>query len=80
MKSDNLKIMVQTDHYWGIGDTLSEALQKAKNAGARGKMYYIAYIVQAGTYVDGMGFINYPDKNFAPKKIHEVLPKKRKAA
>ena len=72
MKPTDLKVLTITHHYWGMGDTLNEALNKMRKAGARDKKHYIAYIVHPDTRVSPMdGSLNYPI-DFPPKEIHRV--------
>lgn len=73
MKPEEMKILVIGPYVWGKGDTIKEALEKAKKP-----RHYQAYIIHPKTYVDDMGTIVY-NVDFPPKKIHEVLPKQKKA-
>lgn len=68
MNLQDVKVLVVTlsPGYWGKGDTLAEALEKAKYI--KGTEQYAAYLVHPDTIVDGMGGFRFPE-GFPPREI-----------
>ncbi len=75
MKPMDMKVLVIGDRCWGIADTLTEAIAKAKRAGGRVQRRYIEYVAHPDTREDQGGYINYPTDH-QPKEIHRVGVKK----
>jgi hypothetical protein len=70
MKPTEMKIVFVCRHYWGIGDTIQEARQMARKAGASAEVLraHIVYVAHPESYVDQMGDL-YSPKGFPAKEI-----------
>jgi hypothetical protein len=66
-----LRILVIGDRAWGRGPTLGEALDNLKKSGGSRKCY-IAYLAEADTYVDSMGYLSFPHHDNPPREFHRV--------
>lgn len=69
-----IKVLVQEygpAGYWGIGETLGEALENARKP-----KFYRAFVVHPDTKVRSDGAISYPVE-FPPKEVHAVMPHKK---
>lgn len=67
MKPEDMMILVVgSNHCWGRGDTLKEALENATKPKS-----YRAYIIHPDTRVTSMGYMEFPN-DFPPKLFHEV--------
>jgi len=75
----DLRILVRSANYWGIGHTLSEALTKMKEIGGRSCLkQYQAFLVHKDSYCEDVnGWIMY-QKNLTPREIYSVGIKKPK--
>lgn len=79
MSLKDMRILVMEASFpgcWGIGRTLEEALQKARQP-----KEYMAYIVHPETKVNGMAAMSYPDPNendeYAPRLFHWKMSAKK---
>lgn len=61
-----MKVLVIGPNVWGRGDTLDEALKKAREF----VKFKEVFICHPDTRVTEMGNLEYPE-GFRPKKIHE---------
>ena len=75
----DLRILVRSANYWGIGHTLSEALSEMKKIGGSSCLRcYQAFLVHKDAYCEDVnGWIMYQN-NWTPREIHSVGIKKPK--
>jgi hypothetical protein len=79
----DLRILVRSANYWGIGHTLSEALSEMKKIGGSSCLkQYQAFLVHKDSYCEDIhGWIMH-QRNFTPREIYSVgikKPKQKKA-
>ena len=66
-------VVVVAPHYWGVGETKAEAIEKLRSAGFSGRLTrYVVYSAVSGTRVDGMGGLVWPANAEAPHLVEKV--------
>ena len=74
----DFKILAVSDHDWGEGGTIPEALAAMRKQGKSPR--YRVYVVHPETRVDADGSVRWPQGERHPVLIDERLPKGAKAS